>query len=150
MQSIAWPYLLLAKYTQSSMFLNSSLLQSSKMPLLLPCHQLFWSLVFLNRFFKPEVLPRKITLSSKCLWNGLAYRSISQLGRTVKLSNSAFRSPLLGVKQVFKSRGMLHHHCRFTHRKPLTEEFASVVLMFVRVVRSGLDAGLCVVGLSIC
>jgi hypothetical protein len=106
--------------------------------------------MFLNRFFKPEVLPREITLSSKCLWNDLAYRSISPLGRTVKLSNSAFHSPLLGVKQVLKSRGTLHLRCRCTQRKPLIEELASVVLMSVRVVRSELDAGLCVVGLSIC
>lgn len=35
---------------------------------------------------------------------------------------------------------MLHLRCRCTHRKPLTEEFASVILMSVRVVQSGLDA----------
>jgi hypothetical protein len=110
------------------------------MPLLLPCHQFFRNSVFLNIFFKPEVSPREIILSSKCLSNGLAYRAISPLGKTVKLSNSAFHSPLLGVKHVFKSRGMLHLRCRSIHRKPLTEEFSSVVLMSVRVVRSGLDA----------
>jgi hypothetical protein len=47
-------------------------------------------------------------------------------------------APWLGSRN-WRSR-MLHLRCRCTHRKPLTEEFTSVVLMSVRVVRSGLDA----------